>query len=311
LNTIFIDTTDIRVPPPFPHLSFVQFMNLRAYAKINIGLRILGKRPDGFHNIETVFHEIDLCDELTFERADAISLRTSSPHVPTDSRNLCVLAAEALHTRVHGGEGVRISLKKNIPVGAGLGGGSSDAATVLVALNKFWNAGLDRRELESLASTLGSDVPFFIRGGTAMGTSRGESLDFFDLKIPFWIVTVTPPVHISTSWAYSQVTVRNRKTGENLRSLVVKGMADPSKLPGIITNDFEESVFGAHPEIQRIKERMKTLRALFALMSGSGSSVFGLFRDEAAAQKAVGAFAAPLVTSLTQPNFRPEHIDQP
>jgi len=282
-------------------------MNLRAYAKVNIGLRVLGKRPDGFHNIETVFHEIDLYDEVTIEQADTISLTTSSPHVPSDARNLCFRAAEALRTRFRGKAGVRISLRKNIPVGAGLGGGSSDAATVLVALNKFWNAGLDRRALESLASTLGSDVPFFIRGGTAVGTSRGELLEYFDLRMPFWIVTATPPIHVSTSWAYSQVRARERKGGGDLRTLVEEGITNPSAMQSIVTNDFEDYVFGEYPEIRRNRKRMKDLGAVFALMSGSGSSVFGLFHDEPTARKAAAAFGASMAASLTQPNFKADH----
>jgi 4-diphosphocytidyl-2-C-methyl-D-erythritol kinase len=286
-------------------------MNLRAYAKINIGLRVLGKRPDGYHNIETIFHEIDLSDELSVDRADVISLTTSSSNVPSDSRNLCILAAEAIRARVKSRDGATITLKKNIPVGAGLGGGSSDAAAVLVALNKLWNAGLDRKDLLSIASTLGSDVPFFIRGGSAFGTSRGEVLDYFDLKIPFWVATVTPPIHVSTSWAYSRVKPRRQKEFGNLRALVEGGIADASKLTATVLNDFEDSVFEVQPEIGKIKETLKASGALFALMSGSGSSVFGFFNDEDSARKAIKAFASPLVTSMTRPNFRANHIDRP
>ncbi len=282
-------------------------MNLRAYAKINIGLRVLGKRPDGFHNIETVFHEIDLHDELSFAKAEAITLSSSSSAIPTDARNLCILAAETFRKHIDTREGVKIVLRKNIPVGAGLGGGSSDAAAVLVALNRLWNAGLDTNALASLAATLGSDVPFFIHGGTAFGTSRGEVLEPFELDIPFWIVTVTPPVHVSTSWAYSRVNPKNQKSAKDLRALVSEGMAHPPGLTGSVKNDFEEPVFAAHAGIRTLKETMTSLGSLFAQMSGSGSSVFGLFSDEGSARNAAGAFAAPYVSSLTPPNFKADH----
>ncbi len=285
-------------------------MKLRAYAKINIGLRVLGKRPDGYHNIETVFHEIDLCDELAFENADTISMSSSSTGVPTDARNLCILAAEAVRERLRSRDGVKITLKKNIPVGAGLGGGSSDAAAVLIALNKLWNAGLDAKTLVSIGSTLGSDVPFFIRGGTALGSSRGEILEPFDLNVPFWIVTVTPPIHVSTAWAYARVKPRDRAKGENLRSAVVKGIAHPAQLPSTITNDFEKPVFAAHSEIRALKDALVKAGALFALMSGSGSSVFGFFQDKSAAHKAADAFTPPLVASVTQPDFKADHSVQ-
>ncbi|HTP12299.1 MAG TPA: 4-(cytidine 5'-diphospho)-2-C-methyl-D-erythritol kinase [Bacteroidota bacterium] len=279
-------------------------MNLRAYAKINIGLRVLDKRPDGFHNIETIFHEIDLFDELTFEPGETISLTSPSPVVPTDERNLCVLAAVSFRKRTGGREGVKMTLKKNIPVGAGLGGGSSDAAAVLVALNRMWNASLDTADLAALAATLGSDVPFFIQGGTAFGTSRGEKLESIELKIPFWILTVTPPVHVSTSWAYSCVNPRGRPSREDPRSLVTKALAHPSRLAATVKNDFEEPVFSAHSEIRSLKERLISLGALFAQMSGSGSSVFGFFPDEHSAHKAKDACGAPLATSLTHPDFK-------
>ncbi len=280
-------------------------MNVRAYAKINIGLRILEKRPDGYHNIETVFHQIDLYDELALAPADAITLTTTSSEIPSDSNNLCVRAAETLQRYTRTTKGVTISLKKNIPVGAGLGGGSSDAASVLVLLNRLWKTGLVQEELSSLAATLGSDVPFFIRGGTAVGTSRGEVLDHFRLEFPFAIVTVTPPIHVSTAWAYAHVKPRTTRPTEDLRSIVEQGMLNPPAMAAGITNDFEESVFEAHPQIRRLKETLSSSGALVAQMSGSGSSVFGLFRDTDTARTVMEKFAPPITVSLTPPNFHP------
>ncbi len=284
-------------------------MNLRAYAKINIGLRIVAKRSDGFHNIETVFHQIDLYDELAFEQAKDITLTTSSSHIPRDSRNLCVRAAETLREHIRCDTGVAINLAKQIPVGAGLGGGSSDAAAVLIALNRLWNAGLQQKELASLAAKLGSDIPFFIQGGTALGTSRGDVLEYFDLKLPYWILTVTPSIHVSTAWAYSNVRPHESKKIDNLRSAVEKGVTEPAKMSDTVTNDFEDSVFQSFPEIERIKDRLEASGALFAQMSGSGSSVFGFFSDEEAARKAMKGFGSPSTTSLTQPGFRPNRTE--
>ncbi|HEY6951219.1 MAG TPA: 4-(cytidine 5'-diphospho)-2-C-methyl-D-erythritol kinase [Bacteroidota bacterium] len=280
-------------------------MNVRAYAKINIGLRILGERPDGYHDIETTFRQIDLYDKLVLEPSATVTLTTSSASVPSDSRNLCVQAAELFRERTGCSDGIAIRLDKRIPVGAGLGGGSSDAAAILVSLNSLWNTGLSSDELESMASQLGSDVPFFIRGGTAVGTSRGEVLEHFELDIPFWIVTVTPPIHVSTAWAYSNVHARKTINGERLRSVIETSVTDPGEIQVLVLNDFEELVYRTYPEIHRLKERIQSGGAVFAQLSGSGSSVYGFFREELAARKAMMQFAPPMVTSLTAPDFNP------
>jgi len=280
-------------------------MILRAYAKINIGLRILRKRSDGYHDIETVFHQIDLWDELTFERAETVVLTTSSPEIPHDSSNLCVRAAQLFLEQAGHKDGVAIVLRKQIPVGAGLGGGSSDAASVLIALDKLWNSGLSHSDLQSLASQLGSDIPFFIQGGTAVGTSRGEVLEHFDLSIPYWIVTATPRVNVLTSWAYSNITVKEPAQSKPLRTLVQDCMANPGGIQTHIHNDFEELVFRTHPEIRQLKDSLTSAGAIFAQLSGSGSSVYGLFEIEAAARSATAKLATTCTTSITAPNFRP------
>ena len=283
-------------------------MNLRAYAKLNIGLRILGKRSDGYHDIETIFHQIDLCDELSFEPAKTVRLTTSSSGIPPDSTNLCVRAAQMFREHTGHTEGIEIRLIKRIPVGAGLGGGSSDAATVLVALNKIWKTGMVLRELELLASQLGSDVPFFIQGGTAAGTSRGEVLDHFDLNIPYWILTVTPPIHISTEWAYSHVQLEAISNAKPLRTLVEALMASPDDIHTHIRNDFEGLVFQKYPEIRRLKEKLDLTGAIFVQLSGSGSSIFCFYRHETAARTAMAELASTCATSLTRPDFKPKQI---
>jgi 4-diphosphocytidyl-2-C-methyl-D-erythritol kinase len=283
-------------------------MNFRAYAKINIGLRILGKRSDGYHNIETVFHQIDLYDELLLEPAQTVKLTTTSPGVPGDSTNLCIQAAELIRDRAGRAEGINIHLTKRIPVGAGLGGGSSDAATVLVALNRLWQIGMTPAELELLGAQLGSDVPFFVQGGTAAGTSRGEILEHFDLNIPYWILTVTPRVHISTAWAYSNVQLNKDASAKRLRLLVEESMPSPEKIRSNVSNDFEELVYRSYPEIKHLKERLNQSGALFSQLSGSGSSVYGFFRDEGSAQSAAAHCPSTCATSVTAPSFKPMQL---
>lgn len=280
-------------------------MNLRAYAKVNIGLRILKKRPDGYHDIETIFRQINLYDELTLDPADSTTLVSSSPDIPHDSTNLCIRAAHLLQQQIRRDKGVAIRLTKHIPVGGGLGGGSSDAAMILVGLNKLWNVGMNNNELESIAAGLGSDVPFLIMGGTAAGTSRGEVLDHFELKMPYWMLTVTPPIHISTGWAYSHVHVKDKIPPRDLRSVVEESIRNPGVMRERITNDFESMVYKAHPQIQQIKDKLESSGALLAQLSGSGSSVFALFRDEQSALAAADTFADSSVTSITAPDFKP------
>jgi 4-diphosphocytidyl-2-C-methyl-D-erythritol kinase len=279
-------------------------MNFRAYGKINIGLRILRKRSDGYHDIETVFHQIDLYDELSIEPADSVILKTSSSGIPTDAANLCVRAAELFRQNTGFRKGVEIQLKKNIPVGAGLGGGSSNAASILVALNTFWNIGMERQRLESIASQLGSDVPFFLQGGTAAGTSRGEILEHFHLNIPYWMITATPSIHISTAWAYANVKLKEQPKTMPLRILVERSMDNPVQIRTLIQNDFEQLVFQMHPQIRILKEKLESAGAFFAQLSGSGSSVFGLFRDESAAKALSNELALTCKTSLTAPGFQ-------
>jgi 4-diphosphocytidyl-2-C-methyl-D-erythritol kinase len=283
-------------------------MNLRAYAKINIGLRILLKRSDGYHDIETIFHQINLYDELSFEPAAVVKLTTSSPGIPHDSTNLCLRAAQLLREHAGRREGIEIKLAKHVPVGAGLGGGSSDAAAVLVALNTLWMCGIQHHELVSLASQLGSDVPFFIQGGTAVGTSRGEVLEYFTLSIPYWILTVTPPVHISTAWAYSHVQLETNAGAKPLRTLVEETLTNPGETNRHIRNDFQELVFNKYPEVRNLKTKLESSGAIFVQLSGSGSSLFGFFRDETAARTLMSELASTCSVSLTAPNFSPKEI---
>ncbi|MBI4811284.1 MAG: 4-(cytidine 5'-diphospho)-2-C-methyl-D-erythritol kinase [Ignavibacteriales bacterium] len=180
-------------------------MTLKAYAKINLGLRILRKRDDGYHDIDTVFHRVDLYDEIYLEPSSTIKVFSNESNLPTDEGNLCIRAAQLLREYSGIEKGVNISLTKNIPIGAGLGGGSSDAAATLIGLTKFWEVDVSQIDLYKLALQLGSDVPYFLKFGTAHATGRGEILDYFDINIPHWIVIVYPNIHISTAWAYQEI----------------------------------------------------------------------------------------------------------
>ena len=282
-------------------------MKVRAYAKINIGLNVLGKRSDGYHDLETVFHEIDCFDEIGLERNEKLAMTADSILVPIDGSNLCLKAATLLQHEKHVRQGVMIHLKKNIPIGAGLGGGSSDAAAVLCGLNQFWELRLSNNQLRALATQLGADVPFFIDGGTAYATGRGEIIEPFSLPIPFWIAVVTPPVHISTAWAYNHLAPKRNGKGSGLQAKLAKQISNPQKLTSAIQNDFESLVFQTYPELNRIKEKLNESGAVFSLMSGSGSSIYGFFEGEKTAIDALSSFPKNYQSSITAPSFKAHH----
>jgi 4-diphosphocytidyl-2-C-methyl-D-erythritol kinase len=275
----------------------------RAYAKINIGLRIVRRRLDGFRDIETIFHRVDLHDDLAFEEAPALSLVCSDPSIPTDETNLCMKAATILRAHARSGAGARITLTKRIPAGAGLGGGSSDAAATLRGLARLWDVRVSEEELSAMALAIGSDVPYFLGEGSALGRGRGEILDFFQLDLPYWIVVATPRVHVSTAWAYAQTAIPVRPPGADLRSVVLVNLADARRYRELLQNDFEPLVLAAHREVAWAKQSLEASGAEFAQMSGSGSSVYGLFSSEQGARSAAGALSACRV-SLTAPHFQ-------
>jgi len=283
-------------------------MRIRSYAKINLGLRILGKRSDGFHDLHTIFHRVDLFDTLTFEVVDGgILLETNRDDLPTDSGNLCVRAAEALLRR-YPDRGVHMYLEKRIPAGAGLGGGSSNAAAVLRVLPGLLDLRISEDQLREVAAALGSDVPFFLQDGSAEARGRGELLEYFAFDAPWWILLVVPPIHVSTAWAYANLELRDNTSAPDLRDALFAARSDASALADLLQNDFERSVIRAHPGIGTVRTAMLDHGALGALMSGSGSSVFGLFSDEESARACAAEFDASHVVSLTEPHFSPGHI---
>jgi 4-diphosphocytidyl-2-C-methyl-D-erythritol kinase len=282
-------------------------MKVRAYAKINLGLYVLGKRSDGYHSIETVFRLVDLYDELEMVQSDSgVNFSSNKPELTGDNANLCVRAAHLLRDLTGCHTGVEMRLTKRIPIGAGLGGGSSDAAATLKGLTRLWSLDISPEELQTVSETLGSDVPFFFTGQTAYATGRGEILESFVLPIPYTILVATPQIHVSTAWAYSSLRLSDNRKRPNLKELLTGTLRDIGRLRRELANDFEETVFEKYPEIKALKERLIAGGADVALMSGSGSSVFGLFSDSARAKELASELSKQYVTSVTGPQFKPE-----
>jgi len=256
-------------------------MKLKAYSKINLGLEILFKRDDGFHELNTVFLRTCLADELLFEESSNILVTTEPDLKIVQEENLVYKAAMAIKNHYPNISGCKIHIKKNIPSGAGLGGGSSDAATALSGLVRLWNINPDRKVIFNIAKSLGSDVPFFLNDKTALARGRGEILSYFDFNHPWWIVLIKPNVDISTSWAYKNLNMGSvRRTPSELGEIIMRSLSEPKLLRNKVFNHFEELVFLHYPEIEEIKEKLYSCGAILSLLSGSGSTVFGLFHTQ-------------------------------
>lgn len=252
-------------------------------AKINLYLAIPGARPDGYHDIVTVMQTIDLCDEILVETRGQgeISMECDAAGLPVDSGNLCVRAAAAMRRRAAHADGVHIALKKRVPVAAGLGGGSSDAAGVLLGLNRLWKTGLGRDELEGIAARLGSDVPFFITGGTARCAGRGEKIAPLAGAPRLAYVLVTPPIAVATAGVYAALDAAPapREAPDEAGFLRALESGDPARVAARLYNRLEDAPGPHRGEIDRLKALLIARGALGACMSGSGSSVFGVVAD--------------------------------
>lgn len=255
----------------------------KANCKVNVHLRITGRLPSGYHELETIFQEIPFFDEIeiTSNTSGEISFSSSGIIIPNGT-NICVQAAEILKKRYNVEKGCDISLKKIIPIGAGLGGGSSDAAAVLKALNELWELNLNEIELEKIGLKLGADVPFFIKGGCAAATGIGEILTSIKPVLSDgYVLLVYPNIHIDTSKAYRNLNLNLTKNASNsIFAVALESSSGIHSKYNEFTNDFESYVFKEHPEIETIKNALLNKGAEFAAMSGSGSSVFGFFYDE-------------------------------
>lgn len=265
-------------------------VKLRSNAKVNLYLEVLDRRPDGYRNIQTVFHSISLPDTLTLTRRESgFTLSTESPDVPRDGTNLALVAARRLLGEGRGG--VHIDLEKRIPVGAGLGGGSADAAASLVGVNRLFDLGLSDQGLLEAAADVGSDVPFLLKGGCALGEGRGERLTPLECLPPLTVVVVAPPMEVSTRWAYESLRTGLTSDGGRVRIVSdVLRMRAVKSFNSLLYNRFEELVFDRHPLVRKIKEGLIEAGAAGALMSGSGPAVFAIFEKEGDAEAIIARF---------------------
>ena len=255
-----------------------------APAKINLGLKVLRRRPDGYHDIRSIFQTVDLFDRLSFERVDDgnTEILCDDPGTPTDSRNLIHRAVGALRECTGTNRGVRVRLDKRIPVGAGLGGGSSDAAAALRALNRVWALGLSADRLRALGSCVGSDVPFLLGGGTALVSGRGEHVQHVRWCGDISYVLVYPGFPVATGWAYRNIRIglTEGSTYCKLLSCVEgTGEVEAGDLLPSLENDFLPLVEATHPEAREVLGTFEEAGALGCSLSGSGSTLFGAFTD--------------------------------
>jgi 4-diphosphocytidyl-2-C-methyl-D-erythritol kinase len=256
-------------------------MLARCPAKVNLALRVVGCRDDGYHELDTVFQAVDLWDTMEISDADSLSLTCDDPSLPVDGSNLA-LAAAGLLLEADGGRlrGAAIRLRKRIPARAGLGGGSSDAAGALLLCSHWWGMELSMEELAELGSRLGADVPFFLYGGTARGRGRGDIIE----RLPFIgetpILIGIPPFGISTSEVFSELRVRltHPENGVSFPLLSAHKWKEENDFH-IATNDLEPIVFESWPELEEFRDALWRAGASSALLSGSGSAVYGIFRD--------------------------------
>ena len=259
-------------------------IRIRSFAKVNLALAVLGKRADGYHEIRTIFQSINLHDEIELRPSARLELSCRGLDGVPREENTVWRAATALARTAAPSSGAEIVLIKGIPYGAGLGGGSSNAAATLLGLCRFWELSVPSDELMSLAATIGSDVPFFLQGGTALGIGRGEEIYPLPEIPQADLVVVNPGVHISTASAYGSLSLMltSRQAAHKIQRLCGR-LADSTGCLAEIFNDFETSILPAYPAVREAKEFLMERGAAVSLLSGSGSSVFGFFSDEESA----------------------------
>ena len=274
-------------------------MIVNSYAKINIGLHILNKREDNFHNIITIFQEIDFCDQISVEKSDDFIFQSNVEWL--DNRNnTCVKAFEIIKDNFPHISNVKIALKKNIPTNAGLGGGSSNGTIVLKTLNELFCLEISKEKLIEFSSKISSDSPFFVEGGLQVGQGRGEEL--LPIKNALneqYILLVLPDIKINTKDAYKKCLLKgktNIKFAEMLNELKNNNLSSE-----LFYNDFEGYVFKTHPEIGKIKLKILDLGAKYASLSGSGSTVFGIFSKKEDMLNAYQSFSPHFSTIITSP----------
>jgi 4-diphosphocytidyl-2-C-methyl-D-erythritol kinase len=280
-------------------------MTVKSFAKINLGLEIVGKRPDGYHDIRTLFQTISLADEIEFEPAPdgVLELSGDDPSIAWDRTNLVHRAGRLLRDTAGTAKGANIAVRKSVPAGRGLGGGSSNAAATLLALNGLWGLALGARELARLARGLGADVPFFLKGGLCLGEEIGDRLTPLPDLSPLACLVVFPPFSISTPSVYAGIDRALTSPGKGSKIMRFLESGDF----GLLENDLERVILRAYPELERWKTFFREQGALVSQVSGSGSAVYGLFPDtasaEAARRKLPGTTDARLAATLPRESY--------
>ena len=287
------------MPQSMIHMKSV---NINSYAKVNIGLKILNKRSDGYHNISTVFQEIDLYDSLIIsKRKGDLKFSSNVAWLQNDQNNLCVIAYNHIK-KLYDIGGANIILKKNISRGSGLGSGSSNAAAVMKGLREIYALKVADDELIKIGSKIGADVPFFINGSTQIGEGIGEKLTAMNSLLAVQYLIVTPDISIDTKWAYSQYKNKLDKCSQPTKfSYLVRDKSINLDTLKFFENDFESIIVPSYPKIGSIKDTLRDSSARFASLSGSGSTVYAIFDDEADAKSVESQFSRSHITFITQP----------
>lgn len=262
-------------------------IELFSHAKINLRLDIVRKRKDGYHDIRTLFQKVSLRDELRITTSgNSIKVECDNHQVPANEGNLAYTAAQAILSQYGIKDGVSISIKKNIPLAAGLGGGSSNAASTLLGINQLFGLGASTRELMRIGRDIGADVPFFIFGKTALATGIGDRLEKIEITPKLWLLLITPGIQISTAWAYSNL--RMGLTSRPINTNIPNCINHLTEIISLLSNDLEKAVIPRYPIVKSIKEDLLNKGAKGSLMSGSGSTVYGIFSSEDEAKEAYG-----------------------
>lgn len=263
-----------------------------AYAKINIGLEVLSKRDDGYHNINTLMSLINLADELEFYPSSSVEVLCPQYSELNTKDNIIYKTINEIKKRYYlVDKGIKIKLNKKIPIGAGLGGGSSDSAATIKTLNDVWYIGITNPNMKEIAIKIGSDVPFFLKNKSAIVEGKGDIIRHFQYVIPYYIVLIYPRINISTKEAYESLNIgQTIKTPTDYLSLIKLSQKAPYILKEFFKNDFEDVIFPKYPILKEIKETLYEFGALFSLMSGSGSSIYGFFEKQLEAELAVSQF---------------------
>ena len=261
---------------------------MKAYAKINLGLDVVGILENGYHEVKMVMQTVGIYDELSFERAESgIVVTTDSGELPTDENNLIYKAAKLMFDTYGIREGIRIHLQKNIPIAAGMAGGSTDAAATMKGINRLFDLGCSLRELMELGVQIGADVPYCVMGGTALAEGIGEKLTALNPAPECFLVVAKPDINVSTKYVYEHLDAEGVEEHPDIDGMV-KAIEEGS-LQGILDrmgNVLENVTVKAHPIIDTIKDRMRELGAVGSMMSGSGPTVFGIYLEETKAKEA-------------------------